>query len=48
MIDLEKFLQLIELAGTPLQNHHAYLMDGTSPRPDMRQDTLLKVKGFER
>ena len=41
MIDLEKFLQLIELAGTPLQNHHAYLMDGTSPRPDMRKDVDL-------
>ena len=41
MIDLEKFLQLIELAGTPLQNHHAYLMDGTSPRPDMKKDVDL-------
>ena len=41
MIALSKFLQPIELAGTPLQNHHAYLMDGILPQPDMRKDVGL-------
>ena len=41
MIDLEKFLEPIELAGTPLQDHRAYRMDGESPQPDMRKDVGL-------
>lgn len=41
MIDLEKFLEPIELAGTPLQDHHAYRMDGEAPQPDMRKDVGL-------
>lgn len=40
-MDLSKFLQPITLAGTRLQNHHAYRMDDTSPRPDMRKDVGL-------
>lgn len=42
MIALSKFLQPIELAGTPLQNHHAYRMDDTSEQSDMRKDVGLK------
>ena len=41
MIDLEKFLEPTELAGTPLKDHYAYRMDGTSPQPDMRKDIGL-------
>ena len=41
MIDLEKFLEPIELAGTPLKDHRAYRMDGESPQPDMRKDVGL-------
>lgn len=41
MIALSKFLQPITLARKPLQNHHAYLMDGISPQPDMRKDVGL-------
>ncbi len=41
MIDLEKFLEPIELAGTPLQDHHAYRMDYKQSRPDMRLEVGL-------
>lgn len=41
MIALEKFLEPIEIAGSPLENHRAYRMDGTSPKPDMRQEAKL-------
>ena len=41
MIDLEKFLEPIKLAGTPLKDHRAYRMDGESPQPDMRKDVGL-------
>ena len=41
MIDLEKFLEPIELAGTPLNNHHAYRMDYKQSRPDMRREVGL-------
>ena len=40
MIALSKFLQPIELAGTPLQNHHAYRMDDTK-QSNMRKDVGL-------
>lgn len=42
MIALEKFLEPIELANTPLsETHRAYRMDGNSPQPDMRKDAGL-------
>ena len=41
MIELEKFLEPIEIAGSPLENHRAYRMDGTSPKPDMRREAKL-------
>ena len=42
MTALEKFLEPIKLAGTPLsETHHAYRMDGNSPKPDMRKDVGL-------
>ena len=41
MTELEKFLEPIVIAGSPLENHRAYRMDGTSPKPDMRQEAKL-------
>ena len=42
MIALEKFLEPIRVADTPLsETHHAYRMDGNSPQPDMRKDAGL-------
>ena len=41
MIDLEKFLEPIELADTPLNDHHAYRMDYKRSRPDMRREVGL-------
>ena len=41
MIDLEKFLEPIELGGTPLEDHHAYRMDYKRSRPDMRTEVGL-------
>ena len=37
MIELEKFLEPIEIAGSPLENHRAYRMDDGSGKPDMRK-----------
>lgn len=31
-MNLQKFLEPIELAGTPLKNHQAYRMDGKLPQ----------------
>ncbi|MCE2435517.1 MAG: hypothetical protein J4F29_21755 [Candidatus Latescibacteria bacterium] len=42
MIDLEKFLEPIELAGTPLKDHRAYRMDGESPQPDILKGALSR------
>lgn len=41
MITLAKFLEPIKLAGTPLEAHRAYRMDGNSPQPDMRKGAGL-------
>ena len=41
MIDLEKFLEPIELGGTPLEDHHAYRMDYKQSHPDMRLEVGL-------
>lgn len=41
MIELEKFLEPIEIAGSPLENHRAYRMDDGSGKPDMRKDAGL-------
>ena len=42
MITLEKFLEPIKLANTPLcQTHRAYRMDGNTPQPDMRKNAGL-------
>ncbi|MCY4612065.1 MAG: hypothetical protein OXB94_00360 [Nitrospira sp.] len=38
MIALEKFLEPIQIAGSPLENHRAYRMDG---QPDMRKGAGL-------
>jgi hypothetical protein len=41
-MNLQKFLEPIELAGTPLKNHQAYRMDGKSPQqPSMRNEVGL-------
>ena len=37
MIALEKFLEPIEIAGSPLENHRAYRMDDGPNKPDMRK-----------
>ncbi len=36
MINLQKFLELIELARQPLKGHYAYRMDHKRSHPDMR------------
>ncbi len=41
MIALEKFLEPIEIAGSPLESHRAYRMDDGSGKPDMRKDAGL-------
>lgn len=42
MIALEKFLEPIKLANTPLSEPpRAYRMDGNAPQPDMRKDAGL-------
>lgn len=37
MTALEKFLEPIEIAGSPLKSHQAYRMDDGSGKPDMRK-----------
>lgn len=42
MTALNKFLEPIEIAGKPLdKKFQAYRMDGTSPKPNMRQEAKL-------
>ena len=41
MIALNKFLEPIEIAGSPLENHRAYRMDDGPGKPDMRKDAGL-------